>query len=103
MEIYDGDEQSTTLYPTYESWLKNYFSQTVRLVDLVTKRGSKIGIIMNDYYLLDGSYYPLIRDFNLIATESFQLINIIELVNRTSPLRVNKKGRTEKLFIYEKL
>jgi len=102
MEIYEGEDQSTSLYPDYETWLNEYFRATVQLVHHVSRPGAKIGIIMNNYYLLDGSFYPLIRDFHLVASEYFTLVDIIELVNRTSPLRVNKKNRTEKLFIYRK-
>lgn len=100
MEIYEGSDQSTEMYPEYRIWLEKYFRETIKLVELVTTKKGLIGIIMNDYYLLNGSYYPLIRDFNLIAGQFFDLINIFELVNRTSPLRVNKKNRTERLFVY---
>ena len=100
MEIYEGENQSIRKYPEYGEWLENYFRATVELCYFTTKRNAIIGVIMNDYYTLDGQYYPLIEDFNLILLEYFKLTQIVELVNRTSPLRVNKKGRTERLFLY---
>ena len=102
MEIYTGIDQSVNLYPNYEQWLEQYFEATVDLCYRVTRPGAIIGIIMNDYYTLDGKFYPLIRDFNQIAVDYFDLLQIVELVNRTSPLRVNKKNRTEKLFLYRR-
>jgi hypothetical protein len=102
MEIYSGSDQSISQYPDYQDWLIQYFEATVQLCHEVTKTGAIVGIIMNDYYTLDGIHYPLIADFNQIAVKYFQLFQIIELVNRTSPLRVNKKNRTEKLFLYRK-
>lgn len=100
MEIYQGEKQSTALYPTYSDWLSEYFEETVLISQHVIKHNGLIGVIMNDYYTLDNKYYPLINDFNLILSKYFTLINILDLVNRTSPLRVNKKNRTEKMFIY---
>lgn len=102
MEIYEGEEQSINLYPDYQQWLNKYYKATVQLCYRVTPKGALIGIIMNDYYLLDGSFYPLIKDFHAVTDQYFTLVNVIELINRTSPLRVNKKNRTEKLFIYIK-
>ena len=102
MEIYQSNNQSVTNYPDYEEWLEKYFHQTVLLVNAVCKRGSKIGVIMNDYSNLQGRYYPLIQDFVKILRLHFSLVNIIELANRVSPLRVNKRSRSEKLFIFQK-
>ena len=102
MEIYAGEDQSISSYPDYDEWLTHYFEATVRLCHEVTRTGAIVGVIMNDYYTLDGLYYPLINDFNQVLVRHFELIHIVELVNRTSPLRVNKKNRTEKLFIYRK-
>lgn len=103
MEIYQGGEQSIKSYPNYQQWLIQYFKATVKLCYQVCQKGATVGIIMNDYYSLSGEYYPLITDFNQIAVEYFNLWHIVELVNRTSPLRVNKKNRTEKLFLYRKI
>lgn len=100
MEIYQGDKQSTAMYPNYFNWLDAYFDTTASICQHVLKTNGLIGIIMNDYYTLDNKYYPLINDFNLIMSKYFELVNILDLVNRTSPLRVNKKNRTEKMFIY---
>jgi hypothetical protein len=102
MEIYPGSEQSITTYPDYQDWLTGYWEDTVSLCQLVLKKGKKFGLIINDYVSLKKEEYPLIQDLNLIALKYFKLVSVYNLANRVSPLRMNKKSRTEMLFIYEK-
>jgi len=103
MEIYPQGQQSIDLYPNYEEWLTNYWEETVALCHLVLKTGKRFGFIVNNYVSLKKDEYPLIQDLNLIALKYFKLVSAFNLLNRVSPLRMNKKNRTEMLFIYEKL
>lgn len=106
MEIYPTEgshsQQSIDLYPNYQQWLNCYWEDTMALSFLVLKPGQKLAFIINNYVSLKGDNYPLIQDLNRIALKYFKLIDIFNLVNRTSPLRVNHKKRTEMLFIYQK-
>jgi hypothetical protein len=102
MEIYPTGDQSIDLYPNYEEWLCRYWEDTVALCYIVLKKGKKFGFIVNNYVSLKKDDYPLIQDLNLIALKYFKLVGAYNLLNRVSPLRMNKKNRTEMLFIYEK-
>jgi len=102
MEIYNEGEQSIKNYPKYETWLKEYWENTIALCYHTLQIGGKIAFVVNDYNSLKGQYYPLINDFNIICLKYFKLINTFQLVNRGSPLRMNFKNRTEMLFIYQK-
>uniref|UniRef100_A0A6C0BJC1 DNA methylase N-4/N-6 domain-containing protein n=1 Tax=viral metagenome TaxID=1070528 RepID=A0A6C0BJC1_9ZZZZ len=103
MEIYPEGDQSINCYPNYQDWLSNYWEDTVALCYLVLKPQHRFGMIVNNYVSLKKEEYPLIADLNLIALKYFKLVNVFQLLNRVSPLRMNKKNRTEMLFIYEKL
>lgn len=102
MEIYPNGEQSTKLYPNYQDWLIKYWENTVILSHMLLMTGKRFGFIINNYDSLKKESYPLIHDLNIIALKYFKLIGSYRLLNRVSPLRMNKKNRTEMLFIYEK-
>lgn len=102
MEIYHEGEQSINTYKTYNEWLDGYWKQTVDLCYRVCKTGGTFAVIANDYYTLDKKHYPLTSDLNMITCKYFQFESKFYLQNRTSPLRVNAKDRTERLFVYRK-
>ena len=102
MEIYPEGQQSTSTYPNYESWLKNYWSATVEHCFTLAKPGCIFALIINDYCDLNGTNYELTRDLDAIVKRYFNPISMYRLKNRTSPLRMNTKDRTEKLLLYKK-
>ena len=102
MELYQSTNQATDLYPDYKNWLEKYWEKTIRgCVDVLAPKG-RFGFIINSYASLKKDEYPLIQDLNMIVLKYFKLVGVYSLLNRVSPLRVNLKDRTEKLFIYEK-
>lgn len=103
MEIYPSGQQSINSYPNYDDWLYRYWEDTVALSYIVLKTGKRFGFIVNNYVSLKKVEYPLIQDLNMIVLKYFKLVGVYNLLNRVSPLRMNKKNRTEMLFIYEKL
>jgi hypothetical protein len=103
MEVYHEGPQSLELYPDYTQWLKMYWGKTVEMCHKVTKKGGIFAMIANDYKTLDNEFYPLVQDLDEKVSDYFELVQTYYLQNRTSPLRVNTKDRTERLFIYRKL
>lgn len=103
MEIYHEGPQSVELYPNYNQWLKLYWDQTLRMCHMVTKKGGIFAMIANDYKTLEGEHFPLVKDLNKIVSRYYKFQTAYYLQNRTSPLRVNVKDRTERLFIYKKI
>lgn len=103
MEVYPEGEQSVHNYPDYETWLQKYYEETIKTCFHIARSGAIVAIIANDYYTLSGRVYNLTEDFHNINTKYFNYLDTYYLVNRTSPLRMNKKNRTERLFIYKKI
>ncbi len=102
MEVYHEGEQSIDSYPNYESWLDGYFRATVKTCFEVLKPGGTFAMIANNYYSLDKVFYNLTDDLSEIVSEYMYPGEIYYLQNRTSPLRVNAKDRTERLFLFHK-
>ena len=102
MEIYHEGEQSIETFPDYESWLDGYFRATVKICYEVLKSGGTFAMIANDYYSLKGEFYPLTDDLSNVVQEFLDEGDTYYLQNRTSPLRVNSKKRTERLFLFHK-
>lgn len=102
MEIYHEGEQSIETYKDYKSWLKGYWGGTVDMCCSVSKPGSVFAFIGNDYQSLDGKKFPLTEDLHQIVSTCYEFVGMIYLQNRTSPLRVNAKDRTERLFLYRR-
>lgn len=101
MEIYHEGEQSINTYPDYQSWLTGYWEQTVKMCSIVSKRGGVFAFIGNDYHTLGGHHYPLTKDLLNVVDKYYQPVETYYLQNRTSPLRVNAKDRTERLYVYK--
>lgn len=103
MEIYHEGPQSIKTFKTYDSWLDGYWKPTVEMAYKCLRKGGQFAIIMNDYNTLEGGYYPLATDFTKITKDvGFRYDRFFYLFNRTSPLRVNKKDRTERIAIFTK-
>ena len=109
MELYqhcDKDSsshnQSTNKYVEYSAWIDGYIVPTMKLCYKTLKSGGILYLIVSNYNTLDGKSYDIVNDMNDLFTECRHLEKIVEfdLVNRTSPLRVNKKKRLEKLLIW---
>jgi hypothetical protein len=102
MEVYHEGQQSTTSYPDYQTWLREYWGKTVETGMWSLRKGGVFAFIANDYHTLDGVHYDLPAHLNN-AFKNAVGPYVFYLQNRTSPLRVNSKDRTERLFIYKKL
>ena len=100
-EIYHEGDQALESYPDYTDWLAKYWEPTVQLAKKCLAKDGRFGFIVNDYKDLRNIEYALIQDLNDIASRHLTPEVQINLLNRTSPLRVNKKVRTEQLCIYK--
>jgi hypothetical protein len=107
MEIYHENKniQSIELYPEYDKWLEHYWKQTVENCYLHLKKNGIFSFIIGNYIdYVTKKLYNLFYDCNqYMQNDKWKKIAIIELVNRTSPLRNNSKIRSEYLCVYRKM
>ena len=98
LELYNGGKQSTTEYPTYQSWLEGYWRATVRVCMHVLSPGGTMCYILGNYR--DGrTEYDLVGDMGrIMLQEGFKYKRMIPMQN------VNKKhdADIEKIVFFVK-
>lgn len=106
LEIYEGEEQSSSLYETYSNWLKGYWKPTLELCREVMKPGAKLGFVVKDYTDYYGMTYSLENDMGIIAEEIFgnktrYKIKLSQMKTKRSPKKL-ALGNYEFLLVCEK-
>jgi hypothetical protein len=72
LELYDGENQSTTKYDTYEKWLDKYWSATIQLCKHVLQPGGRLCYILSGYGSENTKEnYDLLEDMNAITKRYF--------------------------------
>ena len=66
LEMYSSPNQSTTAYPTYEEWLKKYWTATIQLCHKVMRENGKLCYILSGYNGIN-----LLEDMNAITAQYF--------------------------------
>ena len=106
LEIYEGNEQSSTMYETYSEWLKGYWKSTLELCKAVMKPGAKLGFTIKDYTDYYGMSYSLENDMGKVAEEIFgntkrYKIKLSQMKTKRSPKKL-ALGNYEFLLVCEK-
>lgn len=102
MEQYPGDNQSTKTFPKYQDWLNGYWQPTVELCFKMLKPNGTMLVILNDYFTLKKQHYHLTKDMITMMKGGFELKSQHFVINRVSPMRINSKDRTERLYIFKR-
>jgi hypothetical protein len=102
LELYAGEQQSTTQYPSYEEWLNQYWKTTIELCHTVLQKGGKLCYILSGYGSEKGkNEYDLLGDMNRITQQFFRLHSIQPMYNKD--VYVNShEATTEKIMLFIK-
>jgi hypothetical protein len=102
LELYEGENQSTAKYGTYNEWLEKYWKQTIELCYQVLKPNGKMCYILSGYGSKNTKeQYDLLKDMNEITAKRFTLENTYPMYNKD--VHVTKHKETaEKIMIYLK-
>jgi len=109
MEIYEttinNNNQSTSLYQTYDEWYQNYWCKTLENCYSILKTNGIFGLIIGNYTeYKTKKYYNLIDNLQKsFDPNKWQLLSSFKLYNRLSPLRNNEKNRYEMLLNFKKI
>ncbi len=107
LELYEGENQSTNKYRSYEEWLENYWRKTVELCHTLLSQGGKLCYILSGY----GSpiqkckikSFDLIKDMNSITMEYFGVpIEIQNLYNKNVHVTTHRET-AEKIITFIKI
>jgi hypothetical protein len=102
LELYEGNNQSTSKYKTYEDWLEKYWEKTIQLCNYVLEKGGKLCYIVSGY----GSdktknYLSLVDDMNNITKKYFTYKRTLPMYNKN--VHVTKHKETgEQIVIFTK-
>jgi hypothetical protein len=100
LELYPGREQSTTNYPSYESWLENYWRKTIQLCFHVLEKKGRLCYILSGYGSESiGETYDLLGDMNRITGEYFKLVEILPMYNKNVN-STSHRETAEKIMIF---
>jgi hypothetical protein len=103
LEMYEGGDQSTERYKTYEEWLAGYWEQTIQLCHHVLEKHGKICYILSGYGSENTKeQYDLLGDMNNITKKYFKFHSQQPMYNKN--VNVTKHRETgEQIMVFTKL
>ena len=101
LEMYPGQNQSTTRYKTYEEWLQGYWYKTIQLCYYVLEKGGTLC-----YILSSGggkSQTNILEDMNTITKQFFSLKTMLPMYNKNVHVTAGSHRETsEQIVIFTK-
>lgn len=101
LEMYPGNNQSTTRYKTYEEWLQGYWYKTIQLCYYVLSKGGTLC-----YILSSGggkSQTNILEDMNNITKEFFSFKTTLPMYNKNVHVTSGSHRETsEQIVIFTK-
>jgi hypothetical protein len=103
LEMYEGGEQSTQRYKTYEEWLAGYWEKTIQLCHHVLETRGKICYILSGYGSENTKeQYDLLSDMNNITKKYFKFHSQQPMYNKN--VNVTKHRETgEQIMVFVKI
>lgn len=106
LEIYPSDNQSFTSYPDYQTWLTEYWEQTIILCKKVMKPDAKLGFVISNYVNKHKQMTTISQDMRDIASKHLQLNNHYKIewsaISGTRQAKKTRNGNYEDLWLYTK-
>jgi len=101
LELYEGKNQSTSKYKTYEDWLHKYWEKTIQLCEYVLQPGGRLCYIVSGYGSAKTSNnLNLVEDMNNITKKYFTYKRTLPMYNKNVHVTTHKEtGEQIILFI----
>ena len=102
LELYEGKNQSTSKYKTYEDWLSKYWEKTIELCDYVLQPGGRLCYIVSGYGSDNTTNnLSLVEDMNKITKKYFTYKRTLPMFNKN--VHVTKHKETgEQIVLFTK-
>ena len=102
LEMYPGENQSTTTYKNYNEWLVGYWSKTIDICHYVLQKGGKLCYILSSGGGQNTSA-DILKDMNEITKKRFQLKTTLPMYNKNVHVTASSHRETaEKIVIFMK-
>jgi len=106
LEIYPSDDQSFTNYPDYQTWLKQYWEETVKLCVEVMKPGAKFGFVISNYVNKDKVMTTISEDMRDVVLKHLDLEKHYRVqwsaIASTRQSKKTRNGNFEDLWVFIK-
>lgn len=100
LELYEGNNQSTTKYKTYQEWLEKYWEATIQLCKKVLIKGGKLCYIISGYGSSNTrEQFDLIKDMNAVTTKYFQQTHDLPMYNKNVHVTTHKQP-SERILMF---
>lgn len=100
LELYEGKNQSTNKYKTYDEWLEKYWHATIQLCRKVLVPGGKLCYILSGYGSSNTrEQYDLIKDMNGITNQYFKQTHDLPMYNKNVHVTTHKQP-SERILVF---
>ena len=99
LELYAGSRQSTSQYPTYAIWLKEYWEKTIQLCEAVLMKKGILCYILSSYG--EDNECDLLKDMNTITRKYFKFKSKQPMYNKKVNV-VKQREPDEQIMIFIK-
>lgn len=106
LEIYPSDNQSFTSYPDYQTWLTQYWEETVKLCVQVMKPGAKFGFVISNYVNKNKVMTTISQDMRDVVLKHLDLDRHYRVqwsaIASTRQAKKTRNGNFEDLWVFVK-
>lgn len=106
LEIYPSDGQSFTSYPDYDTWLVNYWEETVKLCYNVMKPGAKFGFVISNYVNKNKQMTKISQDMRDVVANHLSLVKHYRIewsaIAGSRQAKKTRNGNYEDLYYFTK-
>lgn len=106
LEIYPSDGQSFNNFPDYQTWLKGYWEQTVKLAVSVMKPNAKFGFVISNYINRQKQMVTISEDMRDIVLKHLVLDKHYRVqwsaISGTRQAKKTRNGNFEDLWVFVK-
>jgi hypothetical protein len=106
LEIYPSNDQSFNSFPDYQSWLKGYWEETVKLVVKVMKPGAKFGFVISNYVNRQKQMTTISEDMRDVVLKHLTLDKQYRVqwsaISGTRQAKKTRGGNFEDLWVFVK-
>jgi hypothetical protein len=103
LELYDGENQSTSKYDTYEKWLDKYWSATIQLCKHVLQPGGRLCYILSGYGSENTKEnYNLLDDMNAITNKHFTFKGKQPMYNKNVHVTTHRETEEQIMLFVKK-
>ena len=106
LEIYPSDGQSFNNFPDYQTWLKEYWEETVKLAVKVMKPNAKFGFVISNYINRQKQLVTISEDMRDIVLKHMNLEKHYRVqwsaISGTRQAKKTRNGNFENLWVFVK-